>query len=210
MGKKFAQLFFQVDGFLFEQIDKLKTTPSYIKFSEQISALDEEIRSPLNQLITLILILVPLALVVLFKWSNLSVEETISQKNEILSMAKSIKQVNNNLASRAGRIIALKGFSNLSEMSNRVRNIMTSSGVDLKKVKVIEFTKIAVGTSILKSTGEIQVSQMTMPDLKNALQALTQKEKFRVDELNLGRSNKNKLLSGKIKVVHFGKGSTQE
>jgi hypothetical protein len=207
ISAKIGSLFLKLDTAIFELIDKFKTSQTYMKFSEQISALDEDVRKLINYIIMFLVIALPLIFLGIFKYSNWQLSDRVEKKQDILSKALMIQQTSNTLSSLSGsgKTISPTAFSSQNMVNERIRTLLSTKSVDLKKIQITDYTEEKVGTSITKVQLALVINQMSLNDLKNTIDVLTTNESFIIKETRLTIGETEKDISGQLTILHLGK-----
>ncbi|MBT3983340.1 MAG: hypothetical protein HOE90_18445 [Bacteriovoracaceae bacterium] len=203
-------IFRKIDEVLFRQVDAIKETNPYSKVSELLGNLDEEPRNILNQVATIILLLIPTTLLLLFFYSNFSLRRNIQSKTEILELANFLKTQRAEVESGSRRIFRGNAIKSKNELSNKLKGILSASGVDLNNIHLANFeiNESIKGLGIMES--DLKFDKLTLMDFASLLEALTQKEKMSVLNIEVERIEASKLLKGNLRVKHLGKSTKTE
>jgi hypothetical protein len=143
----------------------------------------------------------------IFKYSNWQLSDRVEKKQDILSKALMIQQTSNTLSSLSGsgKTISPTAFSSQNMVNERIRTLLSTKSVDLKKIQITDYTEEKVGTSITKVQLALVINQMSLNDLKNTIDVLTTNESFIIKETRLTIGETEKDISGQLTILHLGK-----
>jgi hypothetical protein len=197
--------FKKIDRAVFERIDKFKLTPGYNNVQDFYNGLEEDQQKVFKAATVLLLFVVPLLLLSVLYWQNNKLKEDrqtrvnlISKANEILGQRQSLQEV-------SPRVLSESPIDGESMMTSRLSNLLSSVGIDLSKIRVNNYSGELTSGTIMKSEADFQFNNVSTDELMNIFSSMIQREKFRIQSVNITRSADTNLLRGQFHAIHFSK-----
>lgn len=198
-----SPVFKKIDIKIFEALDKFKTTPNYRPFQEFYNGLDEDQQKWFKLSVVSGLFLIP-ALAVSFLWfQNNKLREdldlrinTVAKINEILGQNKAI-------ADSSPMVLSQNPIDGQSMMTSRLGQILSGSGLDLNKIQVTNFNSASISSGVYKAEADFKFSGLSTDQLINMLTSLIQREKFRIESIDVKRNAENNMLDGEFHANHY-------
>lgn len=196
-------LFKKVDRALFEKIDKFKLTPGYNNVQDFYNGLDEENQKMFKGAVILALFVIPSLFLGLLWWQNGTLRKDletrvalINKANEIIGQKQSLREVSPNVLSESP-------IDGASMMNSRLANILAQMNIDLAKIQVTNYEGDMASGNIMRSEADFQFSNMSTDELMNVFTAMIQREKFRIQSVNITRNDDTNMLKGTFHGIHF-------
>lgn len=206
--EKSKNIFIKVDEFIFQKLDLLRIEGSFQKMNELISALDEKQQKIFAQIITFTLLIVPFLVVIFLWWGNHFAKNRIEVKSQILEQISLLNNSRDSLMQVSSIYLAPVAITGQEDLDNKIRNLMSTSGVEQSKVSVKSFNQISSTSTISKVEAVLTFKDFGTSDFSNFMHSLVEREKFKVMKLNLTKNKTTALLSGEVSLIHLGKNST--
>lgn len=200
---KSSPVFKKIDHAIFEQIDKFKQTPNYTPINDFYNGLDEEQQKVVKAGIILSLFLIPAFAMMLLIWQNNSLKDELQTRIQMVSKANQIIGQSQGLQQISPTILSQNPIDGQSMMTSRVTGLFGSIGVDLNKVQVSEFSSSAISSNVMKSEADFAFSNLSTDELMNIFTGMIQREKFRIESVEIVRNSDTNLLQGKFHGIHF-------
>lgn len=200
---KSSPVFKKIDHAIFEQIDKFKQTPNYTPINDFYNGLDEEQQKVVKVGIILGLFLIPAFAMMLLIWQNNSLKDELQTRIQMVSKANQIIGQSQGLQQITPTILSQNPIDGQSMMTSRVTGLFGSIGVDLNKVQVSEFSSSAISSNVMKSEADFAFSNLSTDELMNIFTGMIQREKFRIESVEIVRNSDTNLLQGKFHGIHF-------
>lgn len=202
--------FKKIDREIFERIDKFKLSPSYNGLQDFYNGLEEEQQRLFKGAIIVVLFLLPLLLLGLLFWQNNSLKEDlqtrialVSKANEIIGQKKGLDQVSSN-------ILSDNPIDGASMMTSRLSNLLSSAGMDLSKIQVINYNNEMISDSIMRAEADFSFNNVSTDELMNIFTAMITREKFRIQSVEIKRNAESNLLQGQFHAIHFSNAAEVE
>lgn len=205
-----APIFRKVDQALFEKIDQFKLTPSYNSMQDFYNGLDEEQQKGLKALVILILFMIPVVFLGILWWQNSSLKSDLDTRVAIVKKANEIIGQKQSIQNISPEILSQNPIDGDSMMSSRLSNMLSTVGVDLSKIKVSGYEGNLISGNIMRSEADFAFSSLSTDELMNVFTAMIQREKFKIESVNIKRNAQNNLLEGRFHAIHFGNAQTTE
>jgi hypothetical protein len=200
-------IFKKVDKYIFEQIDRFKQTPNYTPINDFYNGLDEEQQKATKAGIILSLFLFPILVLMLLLWQNNTLRDELNTRIQMVDKAQQIIGQSQGLKAVMPNILSQNPIDGQSMMSSRISNLFSSIGVDLNKLQVTNFNSNAISANVMKSEADFTFSNLSTDELMNIFTGMIQREKFRIESVDILRNSDSNLLQGKFHGIHFS--STQ-
>jgi hypothetical protein len=197
-------LFKKIDLAIFERIDKFKLTPGYNSLQDFYNGLEEEQQKVFKALIIFLIFLLPSIVLTLIWWQNVSLKKDIDTRIALISKANEIIGQRQGLLDISPRILSDSPVDGQSMMSSRLSNLLTAIGIDLSKLQVSNYNGELTAGTIQRAEADFQFSNLSTDELMNIFINMIQREKFRIQSVDIKRNNDTNLLQGQFRAVHFG------
>lgn len=203
-------LFKKIDRGVFERIDKFKTTPSYNGIQDFYNGLEEEQQKVLKGVTILALILIPALLLGFLWWRNDAVKSDLQTRIALVEKANEIIGQNQGIREVSPRIVSDRPIDGDSMMSSRLSNLLATAGVDLSKIQVSNFQGNMITSTFMRSEADFAFTNLSTDELMNVFTSMIQREKFRIESVEIKRNANTNLLQGKFHAIHFSSAQTTE
>jgi hypothetical protein len=204
LNKTSLPLFKKIDREVFTRIDKFKLTPGYNQIQDFYNSLEEEQQKVFKAAVILVIFLLPTMILGFFWWGNNSLREDMQTRISLIEKANEIIGQKTSLRDVAPNILSDSPIDGASMMTSRLSNLLSSMSVDLSKIQVSNYEGTMSTSSIMRSEADFQFSNLSTDELVNVFTAMIQREKFRVQSVNITRNNDTNLLKGQFHAIHFG------
>jgi hypothetical protein len=195
----------EIDDLIFKQLDNFRESQAKQKIDETLNTLSEQQLKIVSQAGSYLIIALPLLLVLGLFISNSMLRSKISLKEEILSEIKYYNSKKSEVESVGRRIISPHKVLNRNDMTGRIRRLAQRKDIGSKSLVVANFEALEQSGNISKSEASINVRELTSKNLSDLILGLLQSEKVKIHEIKLKRDKKKKLISGNLKITHYGK-----
>lgn len=203
-------LFKKIDRAAFERIDKFKLSPGYNNLQDFYNGLDEEQQKVFKAVTVLVIFIIPLMLIGFLYWQNQVIRRDmdtrialVSKANEIIGQKQSLRDVGPN-------ILSGNPIDGESMMTSRLSNLLSSVGVDLSKIQVTNYVGEMASGSIMRSEADFQFNNVSTDELMNIFTSMIQREKFRIQSVNISRNPDTNFLKGTFHAIHFSSAEKTE
>jgi hypothetical protein len=201
-------LFKKMDRAAFERIDKFKQTPGYNGLQDFYNGLEEEQQKLFKGAIILAIFLLPAMFLGFAWWQNQSLKEDMETRVALIEKANQIIGQRISLREVSPRVLSDSPIDGESMMTSRISNLLSAVNVDLSKVQVSNYTGEMTSSTIMKAEADFKFNNVSTDELVNIFTAMIQREKFRIQSVNITRNNETNMLQGQFHAVHFGNGAT--
>lgn len=205
-----SPLFKKIDRAAFERIDKFKMSPGYNSLQDFYNGLEEEQQKFFKALVIFMLFFLPALFLGLFWWHNQSLKSQMELRLELISTANQILGQKQGLQNVSDRILSSNPIDGASMMTSRLSNLLSTIGVDLSKIQVSNYEGSKVSGSIMRSEADFKFNNLSTDDLMNIFSAMIQREKFKIESVDIRRNADTNLLQGQFHAVHFGNAQSIE
>lgn len=197
-------LFKKIDREIFSRIDKFKLTPGYNQIQDFYNSLEEEQQKVFKAAVILAIFLLPTMFLGFFWWQNNSLREDMTTRIALIEKANEIIGQKTSLRDVAPNILSDNPIDGSSMMTSRLSNLLSSMNVDLSKIQVSNYEGTMTTSTIMRSEADFQFTNLSTDELVNIFTAMIQREKFRVQSVNITRNNDTNMLKGQFHAIHFG------
>ncbi|WP_127717302.1 hypothetical protein [Halobacteriovorax sp. HLS] len=195
----------QIDDFIFKQLDAFKESPAKAKIDETMNSLSEQQLKIVSQAGSYLLILVPIFVMLAFFISNSMLKSTIETKASILEEIQFFIAKKNEVERVGSRIISPHQVLNRNDLNQRLNRLAQRKSISPSNISVASFEPLEQSGNISKSEAMITVKLLTSANLSDLIIGLLQAEKVKIEEIVLKRDTTKSLISGTIKITHYGK-----
>jgi hypothetical protein len=196
-------LFKKLDRALFAQIDKFKSTPNYNLIQDFYNSLEEEQQKLFKAIVILCLFLIPSMGMGFIYWQNGKLTEDLNLRKSIIAKANEIIGQSQGIRDVSPQIISQSPIDSSSMMTSRLSNLLTGGGVDLSKIQVGEFASDPITGAVMKSEATFSFNNFSTDELMNTFTVMIQREKFRIQSVNINRNSETELLQGNFHAIHY-------
>lgn len=199
-----------LDRFLFQQIDEFKKNPQYQKVVTDLGNLGELEYKYITYISSFFVIFSPMIIVFIMYNSNINYKEEIKTKDLIYTNINSYIQKSNAIKVIGRAFISPSSFENKNQFNSKLEQILTQNDIKSGSFLVKEFNILNGKFNIVHSQAVITFKDMALENLSRVMIDLMQNLKVKVESFTTNIDNKNKLLSGEISVLHYGRSENQE
>ena len=196
-------IFKKIDRAVFGRIDKFKLTPNYNSLQDIYNGIEEEQQKVVKAALILGLFLIPALFLGGLWWQNNSMKADLDMRTSIVSKAQQIIGQNEGLRNVSPQVLSMNPIDSESLMSSRLSNLLSSIGIDLGKIQISNFSGNTVGANVMKAEADFAFNNLSTDELMNLFTNLIQREKFRIQSVNITRNNESNLLQGQFHGVHL-------
>jgi hypothetical protein len=197
-------LFKKIDRAVFERIDKFKLTPGYNQIQDFYNSLEEEQQKVFKAFVIVGIFLLPTMFLGFVWWNNNTLREDMNTRIALITKANEIIGQKSSLRDVAPGILSDNPIDGASMMTSRLSNLLSSMNVDLSKIQVSNYEGSMSTSTIMRSEADFQFTNLSTDELVNIFTAMIQREKFRVQSVNITRNNDTNMLKGQFHAIHFG------
>jgi hypothetical protein len=204
LNKTSTPIFKKIDLEIFSRLDKFKLTPTYNQIQDFYNSLEEEQQKAFKAIVILVIFLLPAIFLGLFWWQNNSLRTDMNTRIDLITKANEIIGQKISLRDVAPNILSDNPIDGASMMSSRLSNILSSVNVDLSKIQVSNYEGTMTTSTIMRSEADFQFTNLSTEELINIFTSMIQREKFRVQSVNISRNEDTNMLKGQFHAIHFG------
>lgn len=198
-------VFKRLDQVTFGALNKLKDSTEYTKLMDQYNSFDENIQESIRGTIMLLLFAIPLIILFLFKWSNISLEKDLQTRNLVVSSANEIIQTTKTIQTAERQHIGKRFVDNKSAFQQILSGAARVSNVDLNKISVGSFEKFDQAGNIIQIETDIKYTGITNEQLFNFINHLSEKSRMKFDKVSIKKNSSNNLLEGIFTALYYSK-----
>ncbi len=202
--------FKKIDLLVFDRISKFKLTPGYNNIQDFYNGLEEEQQKFFKAIVVLGLFLIPILFLGLVWWQNNNLKLDLKTRIALISKANEIIGQRQSLRNIAPSILSDSPIDGESMMTSRISNLLSSVGVDLSKIQISNYTGQLSSGSIMKAEADFKFSNLSTDELMNIFSNMIQREKFRIQSVDIVRNSDTNLLQGKFHALHYGNSQNPE
>ncbi len=200
--EKSPNIFIKIDEFIFQKLDMLKSEGIFQKVNDALSSLEENQQKIAAQVMTFTFILLPFVVVLFLWWGNSQTKKAIEIKKQIIEQIALFDGNKNALNNISSNYLAPSAVNGQDDLDNRIRNILSSNGIDQSKVSIANFNPVSTSSNVAKIEAEITFTNFGTNDFSSFMRALVETERFKILKVNLNKENS--LLQGSISLMHMG------
>ena len=201
-------IFIQIDEFIFQKLDLLKSDGGVQKINDALSGLEEEQQKMVVQISTFLIILIPFIFVTILWIGNSKYRKSVQIKNQILDQISLLNGNRDALNSVSSNYISPYPITGQQELESKIHDVMSSHKIEFNKVQVIGFNQLSASSTISKIEATIRFREFGTQDFANFMRALTENERFKISRVNLLKNSSTSLLQGELLLLHMGKMSS--
>ena len=203
-------LFKKIDREIFGRIDKFKLSPSYNGIQDFYNGLEEDQQKVFKAVTILLLILLPIAFLGTLLWQNNAIKEDLGTRVALVAKANEIIGQSQGLQDVSPQILSNNPIDGESMMTSRLSNLLSASGVDLSKFQVRDFKGDMISSNVMRSEADFSFNNLSTDELMNAFTSMIQREKFKIESVEIKRNADTNLLQGKFHAIHFSNAAKTE
>ena len=196
-------LFKKIDRLIFDRIDKFKLTPGYNNVQDFYNGQDEEQQKLVKAAIIVLLFVIPAMFLGVIWWQNANLKQDMTTRVSLINKANEIIGQKQSLRDIIPTVLSDSPIDGASMMTSRVSSILATMNIDLSKIQVSNYEGELTSASIMRSEADFQFSNMSTDELMNLFTTMIQREKFRIQSVNITRNNDTNMLKGQFHGIHF-------
>lgn len=196
-------IFKRLDTEVFQAIDKLKSHPNYQSFLDFYTNLEDEQQRLFKAGSLLALFALPLLILSIFFFQNLSLKADFAKRAEIYTKANEILAKNSGVRQVSSNILSQNPIDSSDMIVSKVMASLAPFGIDQKKIRISNFETNEVSSSIINSQALFSFTDMSVQELMDTFIGLIRREKFRIESVEIKRNESTNLLSGKFQAIHY-------
>lgn len=196
-------IFKRIDRAVFEQIDRFKQSPNYAAIHDQYNGLDEEQQKIAKGIIIVALVAIPLFFLSFLYFQNSSLRTDLEKRTSIIARAQQIIGQGQSVRNVAPQILSMNPIDSQSMMTSRLSTLLSTMGVDLSKIQVNQFASSMVSSMVMRSEADFAFNNVTTDELMNIFMGMIQRERFRVESVNIERNAETNTLQGQFHAIHY-------
>jgi hypothetical protein len=194
-----------LDQKVFSSIDQIKARPEYKKFQEILGLIEDDLKSPLGMVATILFVLLPFIFMFMLSSKISSIETQIEQRKDYIKTASELFG-NKDLVLKAGpQVFSTFEVSNFSSFQSLISRVAQTISIDSTKIRLSGYDSQSLGSDISRSEVMMQIKDFSNLELSNILNGLVLREKIKIAALDLKRNEKTGRIDGTMKLIHFGK-----
>ena len=203
-------MFKKIDRSVFERIDKFKLTPGYNNLQDFYNGLEEEQQKLFKAIVILMIFLLPTMILGLVWWQNNSLKDDLATRQALITKANEIIGQNQGLREVFPTVLSQNPIDGQDMMSSRMSNMLSAAGIELSKIQVKNYNGEMISSVVMKSEADFAFSNVTTEELMNTFVNMIQREKFRIQSVDIKRNNDTGLLQGQFHAIHFSNAQNTE
>ena len=196
-------LFKKVDQAIFDRIDKFKLSPGHNNIQDFYNGLEEKHQEIFKAAIIILIFLIPLVFIGIIFWQNNSLKEDITTRVAVIAKANEIIGQKQGVRDISQTLLSNNPIDGASMMTSRLSNLLSSISIDLSKIQVSNYTGELTSGTIMRSEADFSFTNLSTDELMNVFANMIQREKFRIQAVNITRNSDSNLLKGQFHAVHF-------
>lgn len=197
-------IFRSLDEYTFKKVDALKSSHLYQETMSKLNTLDDTQLKVINQTVSLTIISLPIFILIIILSVNISFNNKLELKREILTEVNSFTSAQKQLRSLGSNIIAGNAIANKNDFKRLVTSSLLTAGGKQSSLRVNDFESKPT-EEIVKSNGVIKFSKLSTPVLASFMADLVDRGKFRISNLLIKKKLKDNVVSGLIGLQHYGR-----
>lgn len=194
-----------LDQKVFSSIDQIKVRPEYKKFQEMLGLIEDDLRSPLGIIATILFILLPFIIMLMLSSKISSIETQIEQRKDYIRTASELFGNKDLVLKAAPQVFSTFEVSNFSSFQSLISRVAQTISIDSTKIRLSGYDSQSLGSDISRSEVMMQIKDFSNLELSNILNGLVLREKIKIAAMDLLRNEKTGRIDGTLKLVHFGK-----
>lgn len=203
-------LFKKIDQRIFEGLDKFKSSPNYNSLQDFYNGLEEEQQKLFKGIIILLIFLIPVGIMGLLNWQNSNLNKDLELRKSIITKASEIMGQGQGIQEISPRVFSMNPIDSDSMMNSRLSSIASSSGIDLSKIRIENFSSDVISSTVNKAEADFKFNNLSTDELMNLITNMIQQDKFRISNINIKRNPDTFMLSGIFHGIHYSNYSANE
>ncbi|WPU64018.1 hypothetical protein [Peredibacter starrii] len=203
-------MFKKIDRSVFDRIDKFKLTPGYNNLQDFYNGLEEEQQKLFKAAVILLIFLLPTMVLGLVYWQNNTLKADLATRQALITKANEIIGQNQGLREIFPAVLSQNPIDGQDMMSSRMSNMLSAAGIELSKIQVKNYNGEMISPVVMKSEADFAFSNITNDELMNIFVNMIQREKFRIQSVDIKRNNDTGLLQGQFHAIHFSNAQNTE
>lgn len=199
------KIFKAVDEFMFKLIDEFTASAPIRKINDEIEALPEQQQKIINQVLSFIFVVLPFSLVVVMFLTNQSIRETNNTREQVLQLFVQNSTQSNQLGSVGQELIGPTVLETSNDFQQIVRSIQTSRSINSNSINISHFENISVGSQLQQSIVGLSFSEITTQDLTNLIADLIQRQRVKIQAIEIEKNKSTSFLQGSIEILSFSR-----
>lgn len=205
---KINSLFRPLDEAIFKAVDEIKNQPQFSKISDEIGALPEGQQKIISQVLSTIVVLLPLLIVFFLFNQNIEQKKNIVIKEEIIKLLTETSFKSNELALSSRHIVGTGVINSISDLQRLVKSSLANAGVSQDAITVNEFDQTNAGDSLTRTIATLNFTNLSTQNFTAVLRDLLIQQKMKISALQIEKVNSENYLQGNLEIYHFS--STQQ
>lgn len=200
MAKIKNSFFKQFDTAIFKAVDNFKTGPLFSKIQEPLNFVEDDLRLIINNIISFALVLTPLMIISILFYMNFSYKKEIQLKKDIIATGNQILANKRAIETISYQVVSNASMGSEQQLLARIKSIASSLTIDQSKVSVSNFESYPSFSRSLKVNASINITKFSTSDLAKFVESLIQREKIKIEALNIKKNPEELQLDGNIKI----------
>lgn len=196
--------FKRIDRAVFERIDKFKLSPGYNNLQDFYNGLEEEQQKVFKAAIVFLIFFLPTVFLGLVVWQNNNLKADLDTRIALISKANEIIGQRQGLRDVSPNILSDNPIDGDSMMTSRLSNLLSGIGMDLSKLQVENYNGELTSGTIQRAEADFKFTNLSTDELMNIFTSMIQREKFRIQSVDIKRNNETNLLQGSFRAIHYG------
>jgi hypothetical protein len=196
-------IFKRIDREVFQRIDKFKLTPGYNNVQDFYNGLEEEQQRVFKGAVIVFIFFLPSLFLGFLFWQNQNLKENLDTRTLLISKANEIIGQKQGLRNIGPSVLSENSIDGASMMNSRLSNLLSTMAVDLSKIQVSNYKGEMISTTIMRSEADFAFTNLSIDELTNLFTAMIQREKFRINSVQITRTADTNLLKGQFHAIHF-------
>ncbi|MBF0300497.1 MAG: hypothetical protein HQK51_17400 [Oligoflexia bacterium] len=193
----------KTDIFLFQKVDLLKKNYFYLKYIEFTNSLKYEVKVTINQMISWLLILLPLIFVLIVLINNYVYRNTLNMKYEIFTIANKI--INSEKEIQAARRYVVSNFdaTTVGDFEVRIKDMVSTSGIKASAINLANTSSNTIHNRYNQISADINFINVSVTEFTKFLANIVVYQKLKVNSISVAKDPNMELLRGSIGVSHY-------
>jgi hypothetical protein len=199
------KIFKAVDEFMFKIVDEFSALAPIRKINDELEALPEQQQKIINQVLSFIFILIPTVFVISMFLTNQSLRETNRLRSKVLQLYVQNNIQGSQLGSIGQNLIGPTTLENSNDFQQIVRSIQSSRSINVNSVNISHFENVSVGSDLQQSIVGLSFSELTTQDLTILITDLIQRQRVKIQAIEVEKNQTTRFLQGSIEVISFSR-----
>lgn len=202
---KMQGLFKPIDEFLFRIVEEALALPFVRKVADELQALPENQQKAINQILTGLILFVPILLLTILVWSNQRASAEIEIKKEILKISKELQSQKQSINSMGQGLMGPSALQSEQDFTNLMRDLLRGRSISPNSVNISHFDQTPVSDGLVQSIIGLSFSELTTQDITNMLVDFIQYQKVKVQAVEIQKNPTTSHLQGSVELIHFSR-----